>query len=82
MVFLTFNFSESFGFEEYKNGESLYFPQTALLIVPDQKETAGALNAAVLVVEECVKMLSWSGWGACTCRNSDAQVSRDQRVRV
>jgi hypothetical protein len=23
---------------------------------------------------------SGSGWGVCTCRHSDAQVSRDQRV--
>ena len=28
-----------------------------LLIVPDQKETAGALNAVVVTVVECVRML-------------------------
>ena len=34
------------------------------------------------MVVECVRMPSWSGWGVCTCRHSDAQFSRDQRVRV
>jgi len=32
---------------EYKNGESLLFPQTVPLIVRDQKVIAGALNALV-----------------------------------
>ena len=34
-------------FSKGKNGESLYFPQTAPLIVPDKKVTASALNAVV-----------------------------------
>ena len=33
---------ESFGFLYVKNGESLYFPQTAPLIVPDQKVATDA----------------------------------------
>jgi len=51
------------------------------MIVLDQKVTAGALNAVVGMVLECVKNASWNDGGMCTCRHSDAQVSRDQRVR-
>jgi len=51
------------------------------MIVPDQKVTARALNVVVEVVVECVKSASWNG-GVCTCRRSDAEVSRDQRMRV
>jgi len=46
------------------------------LIVLDQKVTAGALNVVVSVVVKCLRMLLG------TCRRSDAQVSRDQSVRV
>jgi len=37
-----------FGFLYVKNGESLYYPQTASLIIPDQKVSIGVvLNAVV-----------------------------------
>jgi len=57
------------------------FSDTYFLIVPDQKVIVGALNVVVLVVVERVKRASWNG-GGCVRRHSDAQVSRDQRVRV
>jgi hypothetical protein len=40
-----------------KNGEAYRFPQSAPLILPDQKETAGALNAVVVTMVEYVRML-------------------------
>nr|ABN09002.1 hypothetical protein MtrDRAFT_AC171534g2v1 [Medicago truncatula] len=52
------------------------------MIVPDQKVIVGALNAVVGMVVECVKNASWNSEGVCTSRHSDAQVSRDHRVRV
>ena len=39
---------ESFGFLYVKNGESLYFPQTAPLIEPDQKVAASAWSKVVV----------------------------------
>jgi hypothetical protein len=60
----------------------MYFSQTAPLIVPDQKVTAGALNTVVSTVVKCVRMLLGADEGVCTCRHSDAQVSRDQIMRV
>jgi hypothetical protein len=44
-------------FRSIKTGELIYFPQTAPLIVPDHKVTAGALNAVVVTVVEYVRML-------------------------
>jgi len=44
--------------------------------------TAGVYNAVVEVVVECLKMLLGTKGRGCTCRRSDAQVSRDQRMRV
>jgi hypothetical protein len=44
--------------------------------------TVGALNAVVVTVVECVRMFLGADGGVCTCRHFDAQVSRDQRVRV
>ena len=50
-------FGEKLWFLGIKMGKLVFFPQTAPLIVPDQKETAGALNAVVVTVVECVRML-------------------------
>ena len=72
-------FCEKLWFLGVKTGKLIDFP--APLIVPDQKETVGALNAVVVTVVEYVRLLLGAD-GVCTCRHSDAQVSRDQRVRV
>jgi hypothetical protein len=48
---------ESLVFRIIKTGELIYFPQTAPLIIPDQKVTAGALNVVVVTVVEHVRML-------------------------
>jgi hypothetical protein len=40
-------FSKALIFRNIKTGRAYIFPQTAPLIVPDQKVTAGALNAVV-----------------------------------
>jgi hypothetical protein len=44
-------------FRSKKTMRTYIFPQTAPLIVPDQKVTAGALNAVVMTVVGCVRML-------------------------
>jgi hypothetical protein len=46
-------------FRNIKTGELMFFPQTAPLIVPDQKVTTGALNAVVA----CVGMLPGADGG-------------------
>jgi hypothetical protein len=43
--------------------------------------TAGDLNAVVVKVVECVRMLLGAD-GGCVPADTDAQVSKDQRVRV
>jgi len=53
----------------------------APLIVPEQKVTVGALNAVVRAVVKYFRMLLGTK-GVCTCKCSDAQVSRDQSMRV
>jgi len=77
-----FIFWKALIFRGIKTGRAYIFPQTAPLIVPYQKVTVGALNVVVEVVVECLKNASWNGEGVCTCRRSDAQVSRDQRMKV
>jgi len=43
--------------EGKKRGELVIFPQTAPLIVPDQKVTVDALNAVFRVVVKCFRVL-------------------------
>jgi len=52
------------------------------MIVPDQMVTVGALNAVVEMVAKCFRNAPWNGGGVYTCGRFDAQVSRDQRMRV
>jgi hypothetical protein len=50
-------------FSSVKTGELMSFPQTAPLIVLDQKVTTGALNMVVATVVECVGMLPGADGG-------------------
>jgi len=68
-------------FIRIKIGRACNFPQMAPLIVPEQKVTVGALNAVVRAVVKYFRMLLGTK-GVCTCKCSDAQVSRDQSMRV
>jgi hypothetical protein len=65
-----------------KTGELYIFPQTAPLIVPDQKVTAGALNAVVATVVECIEMLLGADGGCVPAGTPTLKSVEIQRVRV
>jgi hypothetical protein len=70
-------------FRSIKTGELIYFPQTAPLIVPDQKVTTGALNAVVATVVECVGGMHPGTDGGCVPAGTPTLKSVEiQRVRV
>jgi hypothetical protein len=65
-----------------KTGELMYLPQTAPLIVPDQKVTAGALDAVVATVVECVEMLVGAEGGCVPAGTPTLKSVEIQRVMV
>jgi hypothetical protein len=69
-------------FRSIKTGELMFFPQTAPLIVPDQKETAGALYTVVATVVECVGMLVGADGGCVPAGTPTLKLVEIQRVRV